>query len=124
MRRILAAFVVAAAAIAPAAADPVQTPGSNVTVTGCRAQLDKPPLRISYSNAAKLTATEIDFTVVTSAGTLRTVKDTGTFATGTPISHVFSLPDDASPLGLSSAHCIVTKVLYTDGTSWVNPSPP
>jgi hypothetical protein len=124
MRRIIAAVVLASAAIAPAAADPVQTPGSNVTVTGCRAQLDKPPLKIGYSNTAKQTATEVDFTVVTSAGTLRTVKDTGTFATGTPISHVFSLPEDASPLGLSSARCIVTKVVYADGTSWVNPSPP
>jgi len=104
-----------------AAADPAQTPGSNVTVTTCRAQLDKPPLRIAYENVAPLTAAEVDFAVVGSVGVITTVRDIGKFVKGTPISHVFSLPEDTSPLGLSSARCIVTKVVYADGTAWLNP---
>lgn len=124
MRRSISALVAAAAitAAVPAFADPVQTPGSNVTVTTCHAQLDKPPLKIGYTNAAPLTAVEVDFTVAGNAGVIQTVKDTGKFASGAPIVHVFSLPLDASPLGLSSARCIVTKVVYADGTTWVNPA--
>jgi hypothetical protein len=141
MRRILATTILVAAAAFPASAPafpiastpapaptpiatPMQTKGSNITVTLCQAKLDKPPLKIAYSNTATQTAHEVDFSVVTSAGIIRTVKDRGTFATGTPITHVFDLPDNTSPLGLSDAKCIVTKVVYQDGTSWTNPSPP
>ncbi|HEY1655228.1 MAG TPA: hypothetical protein VGF86_08960 [Candidatus Tumulicola sp.] len=113
-----------AAASAGAAADPAQTPGSNVTVTTCHAQLDKPPLRIAYTNVAAQTAVEVDFTVVGPVGAITSVRDIGKFATGTPINHVFDLPPDTSPLGLSSAKCTVTKVRYADGTSWVNPNSP
>jgi hypothetical protein len=109
---------------APSPTPPAQTAGSSVTVTTCRAQLDKPPLKIGYTNDAKKTATEIDFTIVDSAGVVRTIKDTGTFATGIPILHVFDLPEDTSPLGLSAARCAITRIVYADGTTWVNPSPP
>ncbi|HVA27420.1 MAG TPA: hypothetical protein VNF68_04530 [Candidatus Baltobacteraceae bacterium] len=97
---------------------PVQAPGSNITVTTCHAQMEPPPLRITYTNTAKIAATEVDFDIVDNAGTVRTVTDRGSFATGKPISHVFALPVDVSPLGLSSARCIVTKVVYADGTTW------
>jgi hypothetical protein len=105
----------------PATPPPVQTPGSNITITTCAAQLDPPPLRIAYVNTAKATATEVDFEVDRNAGFITTVTDRGTFETGKPINHVFPLPTGISPLGLSSARCIVTKVLYADGTAWTNP---
>jgi hypothetical protein len=124
MRPFLASIAIAAVLPLAAVAEPAQTPGSNITISLCRAQLDKPPLKIAYTNTSPLTATEVDFTLTGSAGTITRVKDTGQFTTGTPISHVFSLPDDTSPLGLSSARCVVTKVVYADGTTWVNPSPP
>jgi hypothetical protein len=125
MRLLLAAIAAIVAAATPTpTTPPVQTAGSNVTVTNCHAQLDKPPLRIGYTNVASKTATEIDFTVTGTAGLIQTVKDTGKFASGTPINKVFALPQDISPLGLGSAHCIVTRVVYADGTIWVNPSPP
>jgi|SRR5579862_3476294 len=103
-----------------AAAGPVQTPGSNITVTACHAQLDPPPIRIIYTNAAQKAAVEVDFEVSGPAGTIRTIEDRGTFAPGQPINHTFSLPPETSPLGLSSARCMVTKVVYADGTSWTN----
>ena len=120
----LLAFSLFGAATAAPTTPPVQTPGSNITITQCHAQLDPPPLRIGYSNTAQATAKEIDFTVVGSAGTIQTVTDRGNFATGTPINHVFALPANVSPLGLSSARCVVTKIVYADGTTWVNPTPP
>ena len=123
MRWTCIAFAGLLATAAPALADPVQTPGSKISITQCHAQLDKPPLKIGYANTAAQTASEVDFVVTGSAGTITTVKDRGTFATGTPIVHVFDLPEDTSPLGLSSARCVVTKVVYADGTSWVNPNP-
>ena len=107
----------------PATPQPVQTAGSNITITTCHAQLDPPPLRIAYVNTAKQTATEVDFEIDTNAGQLQTVSDRGSFESEKPINHVFALPVDASPLGLSSARCVVTKVVYADGTVWKNPKP-
>lgn len=107
----------------PPTPPPVQTPGSNVTITTCHAQLDPPPLRIAYTNTASRTATEIDFHVVSNYGEIEDVVDHGQFATNKPINHVFALPQGVSPLGLSSARCIIAKIVYDDGTSWTNPSP-
>jgi hypothetical protein len=126
MYAMLASVLVAAwpfASPGPATPPPAQTPGSNITITTCHAQLDPPPLRIAYVNDAKVTATEVDFEVDGNAGTIQTVTDRGTFESGKPINHVFALPVNASPLGLSSARCIVTKVAYADGTVWKNPRP-
>lgn len=106
---------------APATPPPAQTPGSNITITTCHAQLDPPPLRIAYVNTAKTTATEIDFEIDSNAGPIETVTDRGSFESQKPINHVFELPTGASPLGLSSARCIVTKVVYADGTVWKKP---
>jgi len=103
---------------------PVQTPGSNIAITTCYAQLDPPPLRIAYSNTAKTAATEVDFAIVGDVRVIETVTDRGTFAPGKPIDKVFRLPIDVSPLSLHSVHCVVTKVLYDDGTKWTNPNPP
>ena len=100
---------------------PAQTTGSNVTVTTCHAQLDPPPLRIAYVNTAPVAASEVDFDIVTVVGTVESVADRGHFAPGKPINHVFKLPQDVSPLGLSSVACVVTKVIYADGTSWTKP---
>lgn len=124
MRRIVALAVAMTAPAAVASADLVQTPGSNIVVTTCHGQIGKPPLRIAYKNDSQKTAKEVDFSVTDAAGLVRTVRDVGTFEAGAQINHVFDLPPDVSPLGLSSANCIVTKVTYADGTSWTNPNPP
>jgi hypothetical protein len=111
------------AATATAFADPDQAPGSNITVTTCHPQLDPPPLRIIYKNTAPLTVTEVDFDVMSPAGLITSVHDKGKFASGATINHVFSLPSGTSPLGMSQARCIATRVKYADGTSWPSPSP-
>ncbi|MBV8373668.1 MAG: hypothetical protein JOY69_10430 [Candidatus Eremiobacteraeota bacterium] len=121
---VMIAIALVIASIMPPAAEDVQTPGSNITVTTCHAQLDPPPLRIIYANTASVAATEVDFEIVDSAGTIETVVDRGNFTTGKPINHVFGLPPNVSPLGLSSARCTVTKVMYADGTTWSKPSGP
>ena len=123
MRAVLCAVLIAAACIAATPSPPAQTPGANLTVTTCHAQLDPPPLRIAYVNKASSTATEVDFEIQTAAGTIETVVDRGRFAPKKPINHVFRLPINVSPLGLSSARCIVTKIVYDDGTTWNNPNP-
>jgi hypothetical protein len=102
----------------PPTPPPVQTPGSNVTITTCFAQVQPPLLRIGYVNTAKAAAVEIDFDVESNAGPITTVTDRGTFESNAPIVHVFPLPSDVSPLGLSSARCVVTKVAYADGKTW------
>lgn len=124
MRQVLAAIIAMAVPAVAALADPAQTPGSDIVIATCHAQLDKPPLRIAYKSTSPKTAGEVDFAIVDSVGLVETVRDVGKFESGTPINHVFALPPDVSPLGLSSARCIVTKVVYADGTTWINPSSP
>ena len=99
MRRILAAIVAMTVPAVAALADPAQTPGSNITVTTCHAQIGKPPLRIAYENASTKTAHEVDFSIVDAAGLIETLRDVGTFESGKPINHVFDLSPDVSPLG-------------------------
>lgn len=120
MRRELA-VIAAVLTLGATSSPPPQTPGSNVNVTNCHAQLDPPPLRIGYTNAAVVAAVEVDFDVVSVVGTIERVVDRGRFEPGKAISHVFKLPPDVSPLGLSSVQCVVTRVLYADGTSWSKP---
>jgi hypothetical protein len=120
MRRELAA-ITAALTLGATSSPPPQTPGSNIEVTNCHAQLDPPPLRIGYTNAAAVAAVEVDFDIVGVVGTIESVVDRGRFEPGKTISHVFKLPLDVSPLGLSSVRCVVTRVLYADGTSWAKP---
>lgn len=108
-------------ATASPAPTPVQTEGANITVTTCHAQLDPPPLRIAYVNTASRTAVEVDFVIESNAGLIHSVIDRGTFTPGKSVNHVFAFPSGTSPLGMSSARCIVSKVVYDDGTSWTNP---
>ena len=115
--------VVAVVTLGATPSPPAQTPGSNVNVTNCHAQLDPPPLRIGFVNAAAVAAVEVHFDIVDVVGTIESVADRGTFEPGKPINHTFHLPADVSPLGLSSVQCVVTKVVYADGTSWTKPSP-
>jgi hypothetical protein len=92
-------------------------------VTTCHAQLDPPPLRIAYTNTGPKTAVEVQFHIVSNYGDVEDVVDHGQFGSQQPINHVFKLPDNASPLGLSSVRCVVTKITYADGTTWTNPAP-
>ena len=112
----------------PPTPPPVQTPGSNVTIHTCFAQVEPPLLRIEYVNTAKTAAVEIDFDVESNAGPITSVNDKGKFESNAPIVHVFRLASDVSPLGLSSVRCVVTKVVYADGKTWTKngslPSPP
>lgn len=118
MRRELTAIAVVVALGATPSPPPSD---SNISVTNCHAQLDPPPLRIGYTNTAPVTAVEVDFVVVGVVGTIERVVDRGRFEPGKAIDHVFKLPLDVSPLGLSSVRCVVTRVLYVDGTSWEQP---
>lgn len=120
---VFTAVIVVASTLGATPSPLPQTAGSSINVTTCHAQLDPPPLRIAHANAATVAAVEVDFDVVTSVGTIESVADRGHFAPGKPINHVFNLPPNVSPLGLSSVRCVVTKVVYADGTTWKSPQP-
>ena len=79
---------------------------------------------IGYSNDADVTASEVDFALVGRSGTMTSVKDVAKIGAGAEIQHDFKIQLDSFPLNPGATKCIVTKVLYADGTSWVNPSPP
>ncbi len=132
-------------------ADTAQTPGSKITVSQCTLKLPSDPavttgvnaqgqpttsesvtlgssgspsIRIGYTNDADVAAAEIDFALVGRSGTMTAVKDVGNIGAGADIRHDFKIQLESFPLNPGATKCIVTKVLYADGTAWVNPSPP
>ena len=131
-------------------ADVAQTPGSKITVSQCTLKLPSDPtvttgvnaqgqptttesatlgssgsssIRIGYPNDADIAAGEIDFALVGRAGTMTSVKDVGKIGAGAEIQRDFEIQLDSFPLNPGATKCIVTKVLYADGTAWVNPKP-
>ena len=150
MRNIIALLGAVAMTTAIANADVAQTPGSKITVSQCTLKLPSDPtvttgvnaqgqptttesatlgssgsssIRIGYSNDADIAAGEIDFALVGRTGTMTSVKDVGKIGAGAEIQHDF-IQLDSFPLNPGATKCIVTKVLYADGTAWVNPNPP
>jgi hypothetical protein len=151
MRIIAALLGTVAMTTAIAHADTAQTPGSKITVSQCTLKLPSDPavttgvnaqgqpttsesvtlgssgsssIRIGYTNDADVAAAEIDFTLVGRSGTMTSVKDVGKIGAGADIRHDFKIQLESFPLNPAATKCIVTKVLYADGTAWVNPSPP
>jgi hypothetical protein len=151
MRNIAALFGAVAMTTAIAQADVTQTPGSKITVSQCTLKLASDPavttgvnaqgqptssesvtlgssgsssIRIGYTNDADLAAAEIDFALVGRTGTMTSVKDVGKIGAGADIKRDFKIQLDSFPLNPGATKCIVTKVLYADGTAWTNPNPP
>ena len=151
MRNIIALLSAVALTTALARADVAQTPGSKITLSQCTLKLASDPaittgvnaqgqptssesvtlgssgsssIRIGYTNDADVAAAEIDFALVGRTGTMTSVKDVGKIGAGADIQHDFKIHLDSFPLNPGATKCIVTKVLYADGTSWINPAPP
>ncbi len=72
-------------------------------------------LAIGFVNRAAVTATGVRF-VVRIGGTSQTFEDSGSFAAGTQIEHVFTPLSSAA--GFGDASCAVDAVTFSDGTSW------
>jgi hypothetical protein len=151
MRTFLAFIAAGALATAAARADTTPTPGSKITVSQCTLKLASDPtitrgvdaqgrptqsesvtlgstssssIRIGYTNDADVAVAEVDFALVGRNGTMTSVKDVGKIGAGADIQHDFKITLGSFPLNPGATKCVVTKVLYADGTSWVNPTPP
>lgn len=146
---VLALALLAAAAIpsAPAAALSTQTAGSRITINTCLPHRGKhshlrryvdafgnwqtmmepgraSTLEIHYVNTAKTAAKEIDFGLSARNVLVAKVKDVGTFSPGIAIDHEFIIPRSVFPLRTGLPQCPVLRVVYADGTTWVDPNPP
>lgn len=131
----------------PAGAVGIQAAGSQITVNTCLPHKGKhahlrryvdafgnwqtrmdparaSTLEIHYVNTAKTAAKEIDFGLSARNVLVAQVKDVGTFSTGIAIDHDFLIPRSVFPLRTGLPQCPVLKVVYADGSSWVNPNPP
>lgn len=138
-----ATLIIAVLGAAPATAALPQTAGSNITIRTCAVKLPPAPhasqgpnrhglparsytvalstndgLTIAFTNDAHVAAKEVDFRFGTGQKTLATVRDSGSFAPGVLVTHRFTLPHDMSVIGIGSAECRVTKVLYANGSHW------
>jgi hypothetical protein len=72
-------------------------------------------LRITFTNQAHLTATDVRFAVRYRSST-EVVEETGKFSSGTPITQDFEPSAAAGYHG--SAQCSVQSVRFSDGTTW------
>jgi hypothetical protein len=148
MRNMLAFLSAVALTTAVAHADAAQTPGSKIAVSQCTLKLagdttitpgangsgnsetvtlgtsSASSIRIGYTNEAAIAAAEVDFSLVGRSGSMTSVKDVAKIGAGAEIQHDFKIHLNAFPLNPGATKCIVTKVLYADGSSWVNPAPP
>lgn len=149
-KQSLAVLVLMLLAPAPAAAqEPFQTPGSQIAIAQCYPHLHTAAeahpwidpygfwhygptgfpswdgfLAVTYTNQAKVAATEVDFGLVARGSLVALAKDVGSFAPGVSIDHEFVISREVFPLGTALPICAVMRVKYADGSEWVNPSPP
>jgi hypothetical protein len=125
MFRALAAGVTGALTLA--AGSPAAAAVSPISVSSCDyVTYDMPSipatpllrhanLRITFTNEAPLTATDVRFAVRYRAST-EVVEENGKFSSGTPITHDFQ--PSASPWYHGSAECSVQSVTFSDGSTW------
>ena len=78
-------------------------------------------VEVDFRNAATMPATRVEFDIVAFGRTVAHGRDSGTFAPGVEIVRRLGLPPDVLPLGTALPACIVQRVEYADGTSWVHP---
>jgi hypothetical protein len=76
-----------------------------------------PSVTISYANTSPVPATDVVFALVANNRIINSYEDTGTFSTGSTISHTFV---DFSPA--EDTHIVVDYVAFSDGSTWVNPA--
>ena len=74
-------------------------------------------VRISFTNRAAVSATEVEFSVVSHGVVLQKIVDKGTFAPGTQINHRFLLTRQVFPKD-DAALCQVQRVTFSNHTSW------
>jgi hypothetical protein len=72
-------------------------------------------LRITFTNQAPVTATDVRFAVRYRSST-EVVDETGKFSSGTPITHDFQPSEE--PWYHGSAQCSVQSVTFSDGSTW------
>jgi hypothetical protein len=128
-----------ATAAACGASEIQQTPGSNVVISNCdlrrrndivesnfRATPYKSALTatlsLDYRNQAAAPMSAVVFGVVSDGKLIAIGEDSGRFAPGVPIHHQLVLAG-ASP-STGQTECIVLRVLYQNGTAWLNPHSP
>lgn len=135
--------------LTPGLAQPLQTPGSKITVLTCNPHRHGPAdahpwvdpygrwhpvpgdfpndegfLAIDYQNNAKLPAKEVDFGLVARHSLIAVANDVGSFSPGVKISHEFVISREVFPIGTTFPYCAVLRVKYSDGSEWRNPNPP
>ncbi len=106
------AYSVAPVAVTSCNVDQSYQPGPNVDA---EPQFVPSAIALKFMNKREVPATAVTF-LVNDGQSTQTVVDKGTFSPGIPILHNFAVVGD---LGVfSAATCDVTKVDFSDGSSW------
>lgn len=107
-----------------------QTPGSHIDVLSCsttgvsRDELRSPPnyIFVTFRNAAAVPVSEVQFEFAVNGEKIAAEGAYGTFAPNVEIRKGIRLSPALVPLGTSLPACLVSRVVYADGTTWTRPS--
>jgi hypothetical protein len=83
-----------------------------------------PTLAIDYVNVSSKAATEIEFGLLARSNLVAEVRDVGTFSPNVEIKHDFGLSPNVFPLGTGLPRCVALRVVFANGSKWVNPHLP
>jgi hypothetical protein len=108
----------------------VQTPGSHIDVLRCsttglsRAEQRSPPnyVYVTFRNTAAVPVSEVQFDFAVNGDKIAAEGVYGTFAPNVEIRKGIRLSPALVPLGTSLPSCLVSRVVYADGTTWTRPS--
>jgi hypothetical protein len=109
-----------------------QTPGSHIDVLSCtttahsRAQQRNPMnyVYVTFRNTAARPVSEVHFDFAVNGEKLAAEGAYGTFTPNAEVEKGIRLSPALFPLGTSLPACLVSRVVYADGTAWSRPGGP
>jgi hypothetical protein len=78
-------------------------------------------LSIDYMNVTPSVMRTIDFGLIARGELVAEVRDVGTFSPNAEIKHRFGLSPNVFPLQTALTQCLPLRIIFADGTTWVNP---
>jgi hypothetical protein len=78
-------------------------------------------LAIDYTNVTPSVMRTIEFGLIARGELVAEVRDVGTFSPNAEIKHRFGLNPNVFPLQTALTQCLPLRIVFADGTTWVNP---
>jgi hypothetical protein len=81
-------------------------------------------LYLDYTNISPNVMKSIEFGLIANGHLVAEIRDVGTFSPHAEIKHTFGLSPNVFPLQTGLPRCLPLRIVYANGTHWVNPHLP